>query len=52
MILIALSGVVNTLALSALERTRELGLLRVLGMQRRKVRRMLPVGYPTRHSPR
>ena len=41
MILIALFGIVNTLALSALERIRELGLLRVLGMQRRQVRAML-----------
>jgi len=41
MILIALFGIVNTLTLSALERVRELGLLRVLGMQRRQVRAML-----------
>ena len=41
MILIALFGIVNTLALSVLERVRELGLLRVLGMQRRQVRTML-----------
>ncbi|TDC78147.1 FtsX-like permease family protein [Micromonospora sp. KC606] len=41
MILIALFGIINTLALSALERIRELGLLRVLGMQRRQVRAML-----------
>ena len=41
MILIALFGIVNTLALSVLERVRELGLLRVLGMQRRQVRAML-----------
>jgi putative ABC transport system permease protein len=41
MILIALFGIVNTLTLSALERIRELGLLRVLGMQRRQVRTML-----------
>jgi putative ABC transport system permease protein len=41
MIVIALFGIVNTLALSVLERVRELGLLRVLGMQRHQVRAML-----------
>jgi putative ABC transport system permease protein len=41
MIVIALFGIVNTLALSILERVRELGLLRVLGMQRHQVRAML-----------
>jgi putative ABC transport system permease protein len=41
MILIALFGIVNTLTLSTLERVRELGLLRVLGMQRRQARAML-----------
>ncbi|MFC7273785.1 ABC transporter permease [Paractinoplanes rhizophilus] len=37
-VVIALLGVVNTLALSVLERTRELGLLRAVGMTRRQVR--------------
>ena len=40
MILIALFGIVNTLALSVLERVREIGVLRVLGMQRQQVRAM------------
>jgi len=37
-VLIALFGVMNTLALSVHERTRELGLLRAIGMDRRQVR--------------
>jgi len=40
-VLIALLGVVNTLALSVIERTRELGLLRAVGMARRQVKRMI-----------
>ena len=40
-IVIALVGVVNTLALSVMERTREIGLLRAVGMQRRQVKRMI-----------
>lgn len=42
-VLIALLGVVNTLALGVVERTRELGLLRAIGMDRPQVRRMLQV---------
>ena len=38
-IIIALVGITNTLALSILERTRELGLLRAIGMSRRQLRR-------------
>jgi putative ABC transport system permease protein len=40
-IVIALFGVVNTLALSILERVRELGLLRAVGMDRRQVRSLI-----------
>ncbi len=40
-VLIAVLGVVNTLVLSVIERTRELGLLRAVGMSRRQVRRMV-----------
>lgn len=40
-VVIALLGIVNTLALSVLERTRELGLLRAVGMSRRQVRSMV-----------
>jgi putative ABC transport system permease protein len=40
-VVIALLGIVNTLALSVFERTRELGLLRAVGTTRRQVRAMV-----------
>lgn len=40
-VVIALIGIVNTLSLSILERRRELGLLRVVGMTDRRVQRMV-----------
>ncbi|SOD63060.1 putative ABC transport system permease protein [Streptomyces zhaozhouensis] len=40
-ILVAVLGVVNTLALSVIERTREIGLMRAIGLSRRQLRRMV-----------
>ena len=40
-VVISMFGIVNTLTLSIHERTRELGLLRAVGMSRRDVRRMV-----------
>jgi putative ABC transport system permease protein len=40
-VVIALLGIANTLALSVFERTRELGLVRAVGMTRRQLRRLV-----------
>ncbi|MEO3845721.1 FtsX-like permease family protein [Streptomyces sp. B22F1] len=40
-IIVAVLGVVNTLALSVVERTREIGLVRAIGLSRRQLRRMI-----------
>src|SRR5207244_12870869 len=40
-LIISLFGIVNALVLTVFERTRELGMLRAVGMTRRQVRRMI-----------
>ena len=65
-IIVSLFGMVNALALSVFERTRELGMLRAIGLTRRQTRRMiryesviialigaalgLPLGHPARRG--
>jgi putative ABC transport system permease protein len=40
-IVVSLFGIINTLVLTVFERTREIGMLRAIGMTRRQVRRMI-----------
>lgn len=40
-VVIAILGIINTLALSVIERTREIGLLRAVGLSRRQLRTMI-----------
>jgi putative ABC transport system permease protein len=40
-VVVSLFGIINTLVLTVFERTRELGMLRAVGMTRRQVRRMI-----------
>jgi putative ABC transport system permease protein len=40
-VFVSIFGMINTLVLSVYERTREIGMLRAVGMTRRQVRRMI-----------
>ncbi len=40
-VIISLVGIINTLVLTVYERTREIGMLRAIGMTRRQIRRMI-----------
>ena len=62
-VFVSVFGMINTLVLSVYERTREIGMLRSIGMSRRQVRRMIrqesiitaligtAIGLPTRDLP-
>ena len=63
-VIVSIFGIINTLVLSVFERTRELGMLRAVGMTRRQTRRMIrhesiitaligaALGLPLGHLPR
>jgi putative ABC transport system permease protein len=40
-VVVSLFGIINTLVLTVFERTREIGMMRAIGMTRRQVRRMV-----------
>jgi putative ABC transport system permease protein len=42
-VIVAILGIVNTLALSVFERTREIGLLRAIGLRRRQLAEMITI---------